>query len=147
MTEAVVLDSVTSIGLGAFSGCTKPENLTIPFVGGSESTTRYNYLGYIFGETWDGSSQSDNISSSLKKVVVTGGDSIGEEAFYGCSNITTIELPDSITNIGNYAFYNCSSLKKIDYAGTSDEWETIYGDDDLSSGCIVSCSDGILVYK
>ncbi|MCR5789854.1 MAG: leucine-rich repeat protein [Lachnospiraceae bacterium] len=36
---------------------------------------------------------------------------IGDNAFYGCSAITSITLPGSLTKIGNYAFYNCKALK------------------------------------
>ena len=35
---------------------------------------------------------------------------IGEDAFSGCENLTSITIPDSVTEIGFYAFYNCTSL-------------------------------------
>ena len=38
---------------------------------------------------------------------------IGERAFYGCSSLTNITLPEGVTSIGNYAFYGCSSLKTV----------------------------------
>ena len=36
--------------------------------------------------------------------------SIGEYAFYYCTGLTSITLPNSLTAIGNYAFYNCHEL-------------------------------------
>ena len=39
--------------------------------------------------------------------------SIGRNAFYGCSNLTTITIPESVTSIGDVAFKNCSSLTSI----------------------------------
>jgi len=33
---------------------------------------------------------------------------IGEKAFYGCSNVTSVTLPNSVTYVGAYAFYGCS---------------------------------------
>lgn len=38
---------------------------------------------------------------------------IDDSAFYGCKNLTTINLSDSIRYIGDNAFYGCSSLKNI----------------------------------
>ncbi len=38
---------------------------------------------------------------------------IGREAFYYCSRLTEIHLPESIKSIGSGAFHYCSSLQKI----------------------------------
>ena len=39
--------------------------------------------------------------------------SIGKYAFYGCSSLTNITIPNSVTSIGNYAFSECSSITSI----------------------------------
>ena len=39
--------------------------------------------------------------------------SIGEEAFYGCSGLTSVTIPNSVTSIGDYAFYGCSGVTSI----------------------------------
>ncbi len=39
---------------------------------------------------------------------------IGNEAFYNCNYLTSIEIPNSVTSIGNYAFYSCSGLTSIE---------------------------------
>ena len=38
---------------------------------------------------------------------------IGRYAFYGCSSLTTIDIPSSVTAIGGSAFRNCTSLTTI----------------------------------
>jgi hypothetical protein len=50
ITSIVVPDTVTSIGVGAFKGCNAIEDITLPFVGESISSTEYKAVfGYIFG--------------------------------------------------------------------------------------------------
>jgi len=38
---------------------------------------------------------------------------IGNRAFYGCSYLRSVIIPNSITEIGNYAFSGCSSLTSV----------------------------------
>lgn len=40
-------------------------------------------------------------------------DSIPEEAFYKCSKLTAVSLPEELREIDNYAFYCCSNLSEI----------------------------------
>ena len=39
--------------------------------------------------------------------------SIGESALSYCTSLTSIEIPGSVTSIGDYAFHNCESLTSI----------------------------------
>ena len=157
ISSIVVPDYVTSIGESAFRGCSSLESITIPFVGAKADVSwsdncRYPF-GYIFGtssytggvateQSYSGTyyiynrySSTYYIPSSLKSVAVTGGNilmhafyncsrltsvtipdsvtSIGEQAFYNCSGLTSITIPDSVTSIGEEAFYNCSGLTSI----------------------------------
>ena len=51
------------------------------------------------------------IPTKIKDIKVT---SIGNEVFFGCSELTSIEIPSSVTSIGNFAFSGCSGLTGIE---------------------------------
>ena len=41
--------------------------------------------------------------------------SIGGGAFCDCSGLTSVTIPNSVTSIGNYAFLGCDNLKEVKY--------------------------------
>ncbi|MDD7701085.1 MAG: leucine-rich repeat domain-containing protein, partial [Eubacteriales bacterium] len=100
--------SVTSIGAGAFFGCTGLTSITIP-----DSVTSIGDWAF-YGCT--------GLTSITIPDSVT---SIGDLAFYGCTGLTSITIPDSVTSIGKSAFYKCTSLKFIYYTGTEAQWAKI----------------------
>ena len=38
---------------------------------------------------------------------------IGDYAFYYCNKLTSVVIPEGVTNIGNYAFYYCNGLTSV----------------------------------
>ena len=136
LTTIIVPNTVTKIGSGAFSGCGSLVEITLPFVGDSIKTSsdenKYSF-GYIFGtSSYTGASSISQrylggdagdgkfyiesptyyIPSNLTKVTITGG-YINYGAFYGCSMITTVNIPSDVTYIGRYAFYGCKNLSSL----------------------------------
>ena len=132
LTSIDVPGSVISIGEGAFSDCTGLTSITVPFVGSGDSSN--THFGYIFGAL-SYSNNSRYVPSSLKEVVITGGISIGSNAFYDCSGLTSITIPDSVTSIESGTFFGCSGLTSITIPNsvTSIGSDAFYGCSGLTS--------------
>ena len=154
LTSITIPNSVTKIGLGAFSGCSSLESITLPFVGRVPHVPTDNYqypFGYIFGKNdyngstetlqkYYGSSTSNltedkyYIPTSLKKVTITGGGHILDNAFVncsnltsitiqnaesilhafsGCNNLTSVTIGDGVKSIGDFAFDRCDNLTSV----------------------------------
>jgi len=74
---------------------------------------------------------------------------IGNSAFFFCSSITSVTIPNSVTSIGNSAFYSCSQLASvtIPYGVTSIGFSAFYGCGSLTSVTIpdsVTTIEGLL---
>ena len=108
VTSVKIPSGVTSIGIGAFSGCTSLASITIP-----DSVTSI------------GDSAFDGCSSLSSITIPNSVTSIGDMAFRGCTSLASITIPDSVTSIGGRTFEGCTSLANIYYTGTEEQWNAI----------------------
>ena len=117
LTGITILNGVKSIGNYAFSWCKSLINISIP-----DSVVSIGYE-ILYGATYSGdeSNWENNVlyignhlikanSISGEYAVKPGTKSIADCAFYCCSELTGIILPESMAGIGNRAFDNCSEL-------------------------------------
>ena len=53
--------------------------------------------------------------------------SIGSDAFYGCTSLTSVEIGDSVTSIGEVAFLYCTALTSIKVSDNNIAYQSIDG--------------------
>lgn len=91
--------------------------VSVMALGNSFSTHALDYCGsltYIVSGNeavitgYKGSPEVIDLPSQIDGVPVT---EIRENAFYKCSTLKVIVIPESVSKIGNYAFFECTSLE------------------------------------
>ena len=108
--SVVIPNSVTSIDVRAFSGCTSLTSVTIP-----------NNVTSIGDSAFSG-------CRSLTSVTIPNSvTSIGDSAFSGCRSLTSVTIPNGVTSIGDSAVHGCTSLTSINVAENNNRYASIDG--------------------
>lgn len=134
-TSLVISDEVTSICDYAFYGCSGVTSLTIPSNIASIGTESFEGCDNITSVTSPTSALSSITKTKLQKVVINGGEKIKSGTFKNCSNLTSVDMGNSVTSIELFAFSECTSLQsiKIPSSVISIAWRTFNDCSNLKS--------------
>ena len=141
LTSITIPSSVTSIGYSAFYNCSSLKTV-INYSGLTiqKGSSDHGYVGYYADKVVNVGEFAGDYAFKTKDGVhnLTGyiGDDteltlptdyqgenyqIGSSAFYNCSSLTSITIPEGVTSIGNDAFDGCSSLTAV-YINSLEAW-------------------------
>jgi uncharacterized repeat protein (TIGR02543 family) len=123
LEQLVVSESITDVGNYAFTNCTLPDGVVLPF-------SKMKKIGIDAFRSCTGLpatidlSAIEEISScafqnctSIESLIIGGG-TIGSSAFSGCTNLSSITLNEGVTEIGSSNFSNLTALTTVNIPST-----------------------------
>ena len=125
LTSVVIGDSVTSIGERAFSFCDSLTSVEIPDSVTSIGDYAFNSCSSLTFHEYGNCQYLGNEENPYHALIQAKTENysaytihedtkvIADYAFSGCTRMSSIVIPDSVTSIGNGAFYECSSLTSV----------------------------------
>lgn len=125
LTDLVIPEGITSISPYLFSGCSSFSSISLPSTLTSLGYGNLPPQGSYPCTTYEGATYLGNAESPYTVLVAADKTAttitvhkdtkvIYAEAFLDCTMLSSITLPDTITEIGDSAFEGCTSLSKID---------------------------------
>ena len=109
-------NKVVSIGVSAFSGCTRLISVIIPDTVTRIDSSAFNGCSNLTiveipdTVSYIGINAFYNCNSLISIAIPAGVTKIRERTFYGCSSLSSIKIPDSVTSIAFSVFSGCSNL-------------------------------------
>ena len=129
LTSVTIPNSVTSIGENAFCFCYGLNSVTIPNTVtsiGDEAFHDCRGLTSIIVESGNTNYDSRNncnaiietatntlIAGCMNTIIPNSVTTIGDDAFFGCSGLTSVTIPNSVTSIGKGVFSYCTGLTSV----------------------------------
>ena len=98
-------DSVTAIGAGAFANLEGLRTIIIP-----STVKRIEQDAFRNNSTLETVIMQEKVNADG---TIEGVEYIGSNAFSTCSNLTTVQMANSVTEVGSQVFINCPNLQNI----------------------------------
>ena len=128
LTSVTIPNSVTSIGWSAFRDCSGLKSIIVEN-GNTVYDSRNDCNAIIETAT------NTLIAGCQNTIIPNSVTSIGNNAFQGCTGLTSVTIPNSVTSIGKFAFSGCSGLTSVTIPNsvTSIGYGAFYGCSGLTS--------------
>jgi uncharacterized repeat protein (TIGR02543 family) len=124
LTSFTIPDTINRIGNYILEGAYSIHTITTPMLDFVNSNG--DRVAYLFGfSDYTGAYYNDAgyyLPLALTTINITSGTEIVTMSFAGHYSVTTINLPDTITQIFNAAFYNCTNLTSLNLNLPNLQW-------------------------
>ncbi len=110
LTNLTLSSKVTSIGESAFRNCSNLKDVRYYIY---DDLATYIQKGHPAFYVNCGIKYYWNNQEITTLEIPSSVTSIGNNAFYGCNGLTSVDLPSSITKMGECVFYNCQNLSSV----------------------------------
>ncbi len=125
LTEITIPSTVTSLGKGSFYGCRNISTVNFP---GSNTASDIDIKTNVYGMFYGAGGYTLNLDRNITfndgfsiapfrnvNIVNIGSHvtSLPEKLFYESTNLTQIQMSNTVTTMGDYCFYGCTSLMDI----------------------------------
>ncbi len=123
-------EALTTIGESAFSSCMDLASITIPKNVRTLQGNPFRYCKSLKSIHVDAANpyfdSRDGCNAVMEKstnklivgcqttVIPPSTESIGDFAFYGCEDLTSVSIPSKVTSIGDHAFAGCTKIAKVE---------------------------------
>lgn len=99
-------DSISHIGHNAFSGCDRQIKVNISSLS-AWLNNDFGYISHNYALCWNGKALSHLVLLNTDVTVIR------KHAFFGCTGLASVRIPDRVTIINEFAFCGCTGLTKI----------------------------------
>nr|MCR4672705.1 leucine-rich repeat protein [Lachnospiraceae bacterium] len=120
--ELIIEEGVTSVSTCAFEGCKNLTKVTLP-----------STLTAIGIQAFRGCSALEEIELPEGLLTING------SAFENCTSLTELVIPASVTGIYTDAINGCTALTALSYAGTGEQWISLYKNDSQINQMFIHC--------
>jgi hypothetical protein len=133
LTSVTIPNSITSLAEAVFDNCSGLTNITIPNsvtnIGDFAFTACSSLTSVTIGTgvTSIGEAVFEECFSLTSVPIPNNVTSLGLEAFHDCSSLTNMTIPNSVTSIGDFAFAECASLTNITVVATNPAYSSLGG--------------------
>ena len=125
LTEITIPSTVTSLGRGSFYGCRFMTTVNFP---GSNTSSNLDINTNVYGMFYGAGGYTLNLDRNItfndgfsiapfRNVIIVNIGShvtnLPEKLFYESTNLTQIQMSNTVTTMGDYCFYGCTSLVDI----------------------------------
>ncbi|MBO5312357.1 MAG: leucine-rich repeat domain-containing protein [Clostridia bacterium] len=113
LTYLDVPSSVVTIGAGILKDCDSIMSIKLPYLGSEYTAIGNANIAYTFGHE----NTRGEVPESLTTVTISlelFENSLRTDAFFGCSSVSSFNLPSNLYRIESCAFENCAMLSELD---------------------------------